>query len=385
MVENQIVVYDAPIWTVYMHINTINQKKYIGITSKSDIQRRWRYGKGYYSMIMGGAIKKYGWGNFSHYILLTGLTKVMAGIMERTLITYYNTHVSNNQGYNYQYGGYTGNLGMKQHPEAIAKVSGANNYKAHKVICLNTRKKYDTIIMAEQDTGVNRNVISEACRGNSKHGGFDQDGSPLFWVYYNDYTRMTEQEIQNKMNEQILTTNSHPVICLNNQRIFDRVDDASEYASAQVSGIIRCCQTHFNRQTDHPRYHCGKDPITNEWLSWMYLEDFRNLSESEQKEKLNVKRNTKSNIWHKSVICLNSLQVLNSISDISKYSTLKNPSNVRVACNNIRKYSGRNLATNEPLHWMYYDDYEKLPDSEKESIKSKYYTGNKLVMEEGCL
>jgi len=47
MVEYQIVVYDAPIWTVYIHVNKMNGKKYIGITSRN-VKRRWKSGYGYH-------------------------------------------------------------------------------------------------------------------------------------------------------------------------------------------------------------------------------------------------------------------------------------------------------------------------------------------------
>ena len=102
MVENQIVVYDAPVWTVYMHVNRINGKKYVGITSQT-LQKRWREGNGYHSKNpIGKAIQKYGWDNFDHYTLLSELTGIMAEIMEQVLIVYYNTNIKNNNGYNVQ-------------------------------------------------------------------------------------------------------------------------------------------------------------------------------------------------------------------------------------------------------------------------------------------
>ena len=61
-------------FTVYMHINKINDKKYIGITSYS-LKERWRNGNGYgENTPFGQAIKKYGWNNFEHKILYSDLT-----------------------------------------------------------------------------------------------------------------------------------------------------------------------------------------------------------------------------------------------------------------------------------------------------------------------
>ena len=42
-----IVVYDAPVWTVYMHVNKINGKKYVGITSQKPEERWKNNGIGY--------------------------------------------------------------------------------------------------------------------------------------------------------------------------------------------------------------------------------------------------------------------------------------------------------------------------------------------------
>lgn len=53
------------IWTVYVHTNLINGKKYIGITSMSP-EKRWRNGTGYTCGAFKSAIAKYGWDGFSH-------------------------------------------------------------------------------------------------------------------------------------------------------------------------------------------------------------------------------------------------------------------------------------------------------------------------------
>ena len=59
---------------VYMHINKINNKKYIGITCQK-ANERWRNGKGYKTGRFKKSIDKYGWDNFEHIILFDNLTK----------------------------------------------------------------------------------------------------------------------------------------------------------------------------------------------------------------------------------------------------------------------------------------------------------------------
>lgn len=58
-----------------MHINKHNNKKYIGLTSKST-NDRFQNGKGYIGCThFERAIKKYGWDSFDHIILYKDLTK----------------------------------------------------------------------------------------------------------------------------------------------------------------------------------------------------------------------------------------------------------------------------------------------------------------------
>ena len=58
------------VFSVYMHTNTINGKKYVGITSKEPT-RRWKgNGSGYRNNEhFWNAIQKYGWDNFEHDVI----------------------------------------------------------------------------------------------------------------------------------------------------------------------------------------------------------------------------------------------------------------------------------------------------------------------------
>lgn len=76
----------TPSWTVYAHIAP-NGKMYVGITKKKNPNERWRDGKGYeYQPHFYNAIQKYGWDNFQHEIVASGLTCDEAGKMEQILI-----------------------------------------------------------------------------------------------------------------------------------------------------------------------------------------------------------------------------------------------------------------------------------------------------------
>lgn len=91
-------------FTVYMHINKINNKKYIGITSKKPEDRWGLDGSNYRSQYFNRAIQKYGWDSFEHIILYKDLSEEEAKQLEIKLIEEYNT-MDPNLGYNRTIGG----------------------------------------------------------------------------------------------------------------------------------------------------------------------------------------------------------------------------------------------------------------------------------------
>lgn len=96
-------------YIVYIHINKINNKKYIGISS--DVKKRWaNKGKNYYDQVFGLAIQKYGWDNFEHKILYENLSKEEACKKEQELIKKYKT-TEKDFGYNRSEGGDSGSKG----------------------------------------------------------------------------------------------------------------------------------------------------------------------------------------------------------------------------------------------------------------------------------
>lgn len=106
------------LWCVYMHVNKINNKKYIGITSEKNPSRRWKNGYGYkpdknanQNIAFWNAIQKYGWDNFDHIILVNNVTEEKAKELERYYIKKYETFIGffsnpkERKGYNSTLGG----------------------------------------------------------------------------------------------------------------------------------------------------------------------------------------------------------------------------------------------------------------------------------------
>lgn len=113
-------------YCIYIHINKVNGKTYIGQTK--DIARRWRnngieYEKSTYFY---SAIQKYGWDGFEHIILLDNLTKTQADDYECYYIDLYHSKYNEN-GYNLRDGGMGGQIAdaTKQKLSEIAKQRGA--------------------------------------------------------------------------------------------------------------------------------------------------------------------------------------------------------------------------------------------------------------------
>lgn len=101
-------------YSVYMHTNKTNGKKYIGITGQKYLSRRWHNGEGYKKQRrFYSAIKSYGWDNFTHEVLFDGLNKDEAERKEAELIAEYRSNTPD-CGYNIENGGVINKLSEEQ-------------------------------------------------------------------------------------------------------------------------------------------------------------------------------------------------------------------------------------------------------------------------------
>lgn len=182
-------------YVLYEHQNKINGKRYIGITN--DTVKRW-YGKGKHyenCTYFFSAIKKYGWDNFTHRILLSDLTIELANLLEIRFIEKFRT-CEKEYGYNLAKGGNhaptmlgkhhseetkqkmrKAMLGKKHSKEQNKRHSeymtglmvGKKNHKSRPVRCINTGEVFESQRLAAKAKEVLQPKIWKCCNGQATH------------------------------------------------------------------------------------------------------------------------------------------------------------------------------------------------------------------------
>lgn len=192
-------------YTVYAHISP-NGKYYIGIT-KQKVNRRWRKGKGYiHNAYFYNAIQKYGWDNFQHAVIASGITREEAINFEIILIDKLDT-MNREFGYNRTEGG-EGQHGTTMSEERKVflseKMTGKGNhmygisldgmtgkdnpmyakpaYNRRKVRCINTGEIFNAITHGAKKYKTHRADISKVCKGKRNYAG-TLNGQPIRWEY----------------------------------------------------------------------------------------------------------------------------------------------------------------------------------------------------------
>lgn len=148
-------------YSVYIHENKSNGKKYVGITS-CDVKRRWRNGLGYSEHLpIGRAIQKYGWDGFSHLVLCDELSEEDAKLIEKELIKELDTQ-NPERGYNICAGG-EGTTGWHPSEETRQKISES----AKRRTGINNAN-YGNMEVFRQNSGMQ--IALERLRGHRRFG-----------------------------------------------------------------------------------------------------------------------------------------------------------------------------------------------------------------------
>ena len=298
-------------YCVYVHINKINKKLYIGITK--NINKRWKAVSYKRCKLFYKAILKYGWDNFDHIVIIDNISKEMACEIEKQLIKKYKS-TEKQFGYNLATGGDGGAtmVGEKHilskkvfrydldgnyidewinaqnaskelnicvsDIHAVArreiKQAGGFQWSYTKVDCLEkypghwgfNKKQYPKIYQINFD-GVLVHIHDDihnidydtdtirACCQNKRLTAFG-----FFWLFENDYSDQKVIELITRLNNRMCKK-----ICVYNLDgklldIFQNKDEASEKYNMNKNSIIHACNPNNNT-------HKYKD------LLWYYYND----------------------------------------------------------------------------------------------------------------
>lgn len=235
-------------YTVYMHISPSN-KRYIGITKQSP-NRRWRDGKAYkQNFHFTNAIKKYGWDNFQHVIIVKGLSKEIAEWLEIELIRVWDS-TNQDKGYNLIEGG-SATIGFKgeNHPmfgkhhteDTKRKISEANSGENHpfygKHHSKETKEKLRNANIGEKNPMYGKRGENHPMYGVHRYG----EEAPN---YGNKHTDETKEKMRKSVEEKGgFKRGNNPsakkIICLETMEIFDCIKDASQKMNCCYTGLVK--------------------------------------------------------------------------------------------------------------------------------------------------
>ena len=260
-------------YCVYVHINKINNKRYVGQTVYGDNpKKRWGNGTGYQTQqLFWRAIQKYGWDNFEHEIVASNLTKEEADNFEILLIEKLNT--TNPQfGYNISHGG-GGTLGRHPTEEQINKQKEAmKKYFSDPEYIQMMRQvapkrtiyqfalvgeyvaTYESAMEAQRQTGIHNGDISKCAFGKITHKG------DYIFLFEEDKDKI-EQRVEKYNNSKKLR--KEPIVQLSLDDVFIK-----EWPSAAEAGRnIGVNYKNINLVCRNKRNKAGG-------FKWMYLSDY---------------------------------------------------------------------------------------------------------------
>ena len=261
---------------IYVWKNKVNGKTYVGKAKKLH-ERRYRHLIAKDDYYLHNSLKKRGVESYQLAVIVKDVPAEELGNIERYYVKALDSLRKNGKGYNIAEGGEGGNNYAGKKPEEMdeinkkksenhADVSGKNNPRSRKIILLNTGEVFDYINQAVEKYGVNHRHISACCRGKRKSAGVI-DGKPATWMYFEDYEKLSEEEITKIKNQEVANNGGRPkaVICTTTRKTYSSVSEASRQTGIAPSSISLCC---------NGKYKFAKDPITGEKLIFMFLDEY---------------------------------------------------------------------------------------------------------------
>lgn len=311
-------------WCVYIHINTINGKKYVGQTCMP-IDKRWGLnGEGYMHKNKNGeysqpafanAIIKYGWQNFEHKIISNNLSKEEADNLEKQLIESYQSN-DPKFGYNIREGGSHGRMSEKSKEKLSNSLTG--KFKGEKNPMYGKKGELSPG-WGRKDTDEQRKVKSERMIGEK---------NPM---YGRTKEFMSEEERYSKGSSMRGKHHSRDV----KEKISEKLKE-------------------YYKEHEH---HAKGTHRSEEFKNTMREKMTGRTATDEAKKKMSENHHDVSggnNPRARKVRCIETGEIFPSAADAGRAYNLaqSNPgSDIRSSCKNKNKTAGKDKNTNEPLHW----------------------------------
>lgn len=233
-------------------------------------------------------------------------------------IEIYNT-TNSKYGYNKKQGGNNGKLNQ----DIIHKISEKNQKK---IICITTNEIFDSIKLASEKYCVSPSSISECCYHRFLSSGKLQDGTPLQWLFYEEFLSGNYKIIKSPKDKR--------VICITTNKVFKNSQEAGKYYNMDYSHLYTICK--------NKKGYCGE--FEGVKLQWLFYDDFLNGDKVEE-------------VIDYRVVCINTNEVFNTPKQASEYYNLDRSSIVK-CCKHKRKSCGKDK-NNKPMRWEYYKNLKK--------------------------
>ena len=246
---------------IYKIENLVNGKIYIG--QSKQIRQRWTEHKKelrhnrHRNEYLQRAWNKYGEENFKHEVLELCPEEDLDD-MECYYIKLYDSF-NNSKGYNLTSGG-------KRRKEYSASTreklringTGSNNPNSKKVICLETKKIYESMAQAGEDYNIDYTNIYRCCNL------MRYTTAGVHWMFLDNYNNASEKYINSLLSKKD-SGKTTSVIYLNTMEVFDSIKEASLHTGINLNSISLCCS--------HKRPRAGKTD-EGEPRIFMYYDEY---------------------------------------------------------------------------------------------------------------
>lgn len=205
-------------YSVYIHTNLLNNKKYVGLT-KQPVEKRWGKGGNNYSGSprFFSAIQKYGWDNFKHEVIESNLSREDACNLEKELIKNLKTQESE-FGYNISEGGDAPKLSESSKELISLKLRGNKN-GLNKECSEEKRKKISDALKGRKFSETRKQNLSRAKKGKS-HKPLSKESR----------LKIAEKHKKSK------------VYCKELDKVFSSIHECARETGAIATNICKCCK-----------------------------------------------------------------------------------------------------------------------------------------------